>query len=178
MDKDQLQKEIESGLSFNKIAKKYQCSLTKIRYWAKKYCLESKFESLKVKEGQVKEYGESRFCPRCKEDLKIQDFYSRRGKGFSSGYCKKCTGLVSHQAIKKFKKECLAYRGGKCINCGYNKCISALDFHHRDPSEKEFSISSIKRKKLTEQIKKELDKCDILCSNCHRELHETRDLLG
>lgn len=65
--------------------------------------------------------------------------------------------------------------GGKCVVClikynGNNACI--FDFHHRDPSEKEFSInmSTLSRKSLKDVLK-ELNKCSLLCSNCHRLLH-------
>lgn len=65
---------------------------------------------------------------------------------------------------------------GVCTKCGYDKCWSALDFHHRDPDTKGYSVSRfIRRKKLNiKNIKKafeEIDKCDVLCANCHRELH-------
>ena len=51
----------------------------------------------------------------------------------------------------------------------YDKCMSALEFHHLDPKEKDFSIST--NIKSLDLIKKELDKCILLCANCHREEH-------
>lgn len=67
------------------------------------------------------------------------------------------------------KKKCVEYKGGKCERCGYDKCIGALDFHHLDPSQKDFGIST--NIKSFDLIKKELDKCILLCANCHREEH-------
>ena len=61
-------------------------------------------------------------------------------------------------------------RGGKCIRCGYNTCIKALEFHHIDPSKKDFTISN-DNFKLKEAIE-ESKKCILLCANCHRELHD------
>jgi predicted HNH restriction endonuclease len=56
--------------------------------------------------------------------------------------------------------------------CGYSKCESALEFHHLNPNEKDFNISSIRQlSNFTEKIKNELDKCILVCSNCHREIH-------
>jgi len=75
------------------------------------------------------------------------------------------------------KKIYLEYSGNKCIECGYNKCEASLEFHHRNPNEKEFEISSawnFENKSLFEidkHIISELDKCDILCSNCHMMKH-------
>lgn len=74
---------------------------------------------------------------------------------------------------QKVKLLAVAYKGGKCNLCGYNKSIWALEFHHRDPKEKEFTISG--GTKSFEKLKKELDKCDLLCSNCHSEEHERLD---
>ncbi len=64
----------------------------------------------------------------------------------------------------------LDYKGGKCKECGYSRCPGSMDFHHRDPSMKEFIWSKL-RKRSWENIKKELDKCDLLCCRCHREGH-------
>tara|TARA_R110000824_G_scaffold242992_2_gene431633 strand:- start:94 stop:324 length:231 start_codon:yes stop_codon:yes gene_type:complete len=65
--------------------------------------------------------------------------------------------------------EAIKLLGGKCCGCGYNKCASALEFHHTDPSKKEFIIGSCKygRSKMLEEAKK----CILLCANCHREFH-------
>lgn len=68
------------------------------------------------------------------------------------------------------RKEQLVYiMGGKCRICGYDKCISALEFHHCDPSEKHFGISDGNCRSLEEDIE-EIKKCVLLCSNCHREV--------
>lgn len=66
------------------------------------------------------------------------------------------------------KERAVAYLGGRCNICGYDKCPSAFDFHHIDPTEKDFVISS---KTSWEAIEPELRKCVLLCANCHREVH-------
>ena len=73
---------------------------------------------------------------------------------------------------KKLKKDLVEYKGGKCENCGYNKCVAAMDFHHKDPKEKDFGLSCNGHTYSWKKITKEADKCLLLCSNCHRELHE------
>jgi len=70
---------------------------------------------------------------------------------------------------KKYKNLLVEYKGGKCIKCGYNKCIEALEFHHLNPEEKSFSLGSNSRS--LDIQKKEADKCILVCSNCHREIH-------
>lgn len=72
---------------------------------------------------------------------------------------------------EKVKKLSIEYKGGKCQICGYNKCVDALEFHHLNPEEKEFGISSKGYTRSWEKVQQELDKCILLCSNCHREVH-------
>jgi hypothetical protein len=74
---------------------------------------------------------------------------------------------------RKAKQKLIDYKGGKCQICGYSKnCPSAYDFHHRNPEEKEFGIGGHKVTLSWEKLKKEVDKCDLLCKNCHAEVHE------
>ena len=72
---------------------------------------------------------------------------------------------------KRNKERAVEYKGGKCEKCGYNKCISALEFHHLDPKEKDFSPSG-NMNMAWDKIKIEIDKCILVCANCHREIHE------
>lgn len=71
---------------------------------------------------------------------------------------------------KRTKVKLVEYKGGKCQICDYNKSLNALHFHHLDPNEKDFSISG---KSLSfDKLKSEVDKCILVCSNCHSEIHE------
>ena len=72
---------------------------------------------------------------------------------------------------KKNKERAIEYKGGKCEFCGYSKCKSALEFHHINPKEKVFTPSK-NMNKSWEKLKEELDKCLLVCANCHREIHE------
>lgn len=113
-------------------------------------------------------------CPRCKTKKPDSEYYirkNRKGKAALSGFCKKCTCENRTDRAREFKRKCVEYKGGKCERCGYNKCDWAIDFHHRDPNEKDFGLGKQRRTKFDDKIKKELDKCMILCSNCHREKH-------
>lgn len=64
-------------------------------------------------------------------------------------------------------------RGGQCIICHYNKCLSALEFHHIEQHTKEGMVSRLAISGGSyEQAKREADKCVLLCANCHREVHD------
>lgn len=72
---------------------------------------------------------------------------------------------------KKVRILAVEYKGGQCERCGYDRCIEAFDFHHKDPTQKDFGISSYGHSRSWERVKNELDKCVMLCANCHREIH-------
>ena len=158
MNKNLLIEQLNLNKSSYQIAKDFNKSPTTIRYWIKKYGL------TKVK----KDY---KACPSCGEEKSITDFYNRRdGKGTSS-YCKTCTNNQTLLRQRNLKQQCIEYKGGSCISCGYDKYQGALEFHHLDSSQKDFNLSNVKHYSFTNKIKEELDKCILLCSNCHREIH-------
>ncbi|MBR8838656.1 MAG: HNH endonuclease [Stigonema ocellatum SAG 48.90 = DSM 106950] len=117
-------------------------------------------------------------CPKCKQQLAAEAFYQRRDGKDLSPYCKECTNRQTIQRMRQFKEKCVAYKGGKCSRCGYNRCIDALEFHHINPTEKDLPLSAGKGYSF-EKAKAELDKCILVCANCHREIHsEMRIILA
>lgn len=90
-------------------------------------------------------------------------------------YRKKYLNFRISELRREVKLKCIEYKGGKCEKCGYNKCPAALTFHHIDPNEKDFGISSNGYSRSFEKCKPELDKCMLLCMVCHAELHYEED---
>lgn len=73
---------------------------------------------------------------------------------------------------KLWKKYVIKVKGGKCCKCGYDKCQEALDLHHRDGNIKtETPTELLRNAQNWEDIEKEIEACDLLCANCHREIH-------
>ena len=72
---------------------------------------------------------------------------------------------------RKLREMAVQYGGGKCALCGYDRCSDALEFHHNDSSKKDFAISQDGLTCSWERTKNEIDKCTLVCANCHRELH-------
>ena len=114
-------------------------------------------------------------CPSCKLSKNDSEFYTRPNRNNKKqSYCKMCNYKNTLERQRRFKEICVKYKNGKCCLCGYNKCINALEFHHKDSSQKDFEISKFRLtsyEKNKEIIEKELDKCILVCANCHRELH-------
>ena len=73
---------------------------------------------------------------------------------------------------EKLRQMAREYRGGKCEICGYHKCSRALNFHHVDPKSKDFGIAARGLTRSWDKIRQEIDKCILLCSNCHMEVHD------
>lgn len=74
-----------------------------------------------------------------------------------------------YKRIKAIQKRAVDFAGGQCTICGYDKCIDALEFHHKDVSQKSFGIAQRYSYKWVD-LKKEIAKCILLCANCHREV--------
>lgn len=86
--------------------------------------------------------------------------------------CAKCRNEKTTKHRKKRVIELKNRLGGKCSICGYNKCMDALDLHHTNPLDKEFSFRE-RRSCSMERLIKELEKCILVCANCHREIHSS-----
>ena len=169
MKKEELEILINNGKSLNQISRETGKSLTTVRYWVKKYNLKS--SHLQFKYLEKREIGLERKCPKCKMVLPSTDFYKRRGIDYSSTYCKICTSDQTLNRMQRLKTQMVDYKGGSCVICGYKKYMGALEFHHLDPKKKDFNLAHMKKYTFDEKVKKELDKCILVCSNCHREIH-------
>ena len=89
--------------------------------------------------------------------------------------CVRCGSEAVTSCRRKAKIKLVKMFGGKCSRCSYDKCISALTFHHRDPSEKEFGLASNGITRALAASVEEAKKCDLLCANCHFEIHSLWD---
>lgn len=110
-----------------------------------------------------------KICMKCNQEFETLK------NGSSRRYCFNCvpqglnTGAKLRQLIKQWAVE---YKGGKCEKCGYHNFISALEFHHLNPKEKDFCLSDRNLQLNWNTIQQELDKCVLICANCHRAEHE------
>ena len=113
-------------------------------------------------------------CSLCKKDKPESEYYYNNKQKKHFHWCKICFQQREKIRRKQVKRKIVAYLGGKCADCGYDKCLRSLDCHHLDPNEKEFTISRY-RGSCWDKIVPELDKCILLCKNCHGERHEDED---
>lgn len=74
---------------------------------------------------------------------------------------------------RRRKEDLVSLRGGECADCGYSRCVAALDFHHRDPKTKNFELGAFSGS--IDRLRAEVEKCDLLCAVCHRIRHALED---
>lgn len=164
MEFDYLKSFIDLGYSIYEISKKTKLSPGTVRYWIKKHSLKTK-NTIKNEKGYQGKY----HCPSCNSTKPLEQFY-KRNDGRPMGWCIECSKQSSIERQKENKVKAVNLLGGKCSMCCYDKCITALEFHHPDPKEKDPGYKSIKNKSW-EKYWKEISKCILVCANCHREIH-------
>lgn len=136
-------------------------------------------------------------CKKCNESFTIRQMVDGKIRNFQRRkYCLSCSPFGSgntkklelpklvrksrrntqwrenqKRSRKERKEKLVQLFGGCCISCNYSKYIGALTFHHRNPKEKNFSLSHEGLLKKWETVLLEAKKCDLLCMNCHMEHH-------
>lgn len=163
MNQSILESYINQGLSSHKIASAMSTSQTNIRYWMKKFNLQTKLSAT----------CNNLHCLCCNTPLtkKQIKFCSVKCKHKTKTYKEKNYVLQQRRRHNR-KLKLVNLAGGKCQRCGYNKNFAALHFHHINPTEKggRLDIRTIAAKNW-EWCLTEFKKCQLLCSNCHSEHH-------
>ena len=143
---------------------------------SRKYCLNcSPFGVHNTNRLHEEEEQDGRFVklPERKVDCRCEDcgkhyVYDRDAPRGNHGL-KLCGACRARQNRKRVKAQAIEYKGGKCQICGYSRCWRSLQFHHLDPSTKKLRISG---RQGWGAVKKELDKCILVCANCHGEIED------
>lgn len=110
-------------------------------------------------------------CSKCGRELPLTEYYSR-GNGKLRSECKQCHKNYVKNKYNERKEMVNKIKGNQgCAKCGESREYM-LDFHHKDPSIKDDNIARItSNNNKMENIQQEIDKCIVLCANCHREFH-------
>lgn len=131
----------------------------------------------------------TKLCPKCQQVLKIEGNFTLRKSGTPNSYCKLCQSSFSKEHYNKYRElhnkrryiNQTRYRletrtfiqelkqGRPCMDCGEVHPYWAMDFDHRDPLNKKFSIGEAPRRASSrDKLLKEIEKCDLVCALCHR----------
>ena len=181
--KDEILKLRREGYSYNEIHRLLKCAKSTISYHCSKAGLPRLKDEIILTEQDIEKIKDLFVNGVTKksisEHFNISDYEVRkyitglkRFSRFPEGLTKKQKQVILvTERRKKLKEMAIEYKGGKCSKCGYNKCVNALEFHHIDPSKKDFGIGNNGHTRSWNKTKIELDKCIIVCANCHREIH-------
>jgi hypothetical protein len=127
-----------------------------------------------VVDGRIRNLQRRKYCLTCspfgsgnRRKLEDQSSVETRAKRRSESYLR-----WQAKARRARKQKLVDLLGGCCCKCGYNRCLAALDFHHRNPQEKRFQVGAYGLLIKWERLVEEALKCDLICRNCHAELHE------
>lgn len=115
-------------------------------------------------------------CSDCKVELNESNAYKKSETTYQSK-CRTCFNKYCSDRWVKRKLKAIEYKGGHCSQCGYDKYHGALEFHHVNPDEKDMDWGKM-RTRSWDSIFRELDKCVLLCANCHREVHNDERVLS
>lgn len=115
-----------------------------------------------------------RVCRCCGKEKALTDFYTNgktpTGKVKHKPLCKTCD--IAEKKKRNLSIVSEVFPVLECQRCGYNKCSNALEFHHKDPSQKDAALSfMLVGAPNRDRLIAELKKCVLLCANCHREYH-------
>lgn len=159
MNIEHVKSQLELNVSLQDIADELQIGVSALR---------GRLYKAGIKVLDIRKNVATKLCPHCQTVKDKSEFYIRKN-GHPEGCCKQCINIISLERRRKLKSEYVIYKGGSCEICGYDKCIAALQFHHTDSTTKEYGLSDNNRN--LDSAKEELDKCQLLCANCHAEMH-------
>jgi transposase len=167
--KDDLERLVAAGASIGAIAADVDRSKATVRHWLKKYGLKTAQEAGRRRSPGSRaawDAGMARATIECPSHGAAD--YVIDGRGYYR--CTQCRSAAVTKRRRKIKATLVAEFGGACQVCGYSRCLAALEFHHRIPAEKLFSLSHEGVTRSLERARLEAQKCVLLCGNCHAEV--------
>lgn len=156
---------VNKRLSQRDAAKVLGCSQANIKHYMMKFEIKQPAKIARV----VQEF---KCCPVCKETKDAKDFYKiKKKENCLSSWCRSCNAKNVVERMQQAKLKIVNLKGGCCQICSFKEYLGALEFHHVDPKTKDMGISRLAVDKITPKLLNEINKCVLVCSNCHRMIH-------
>lgn len=153
----------DGGATMAEMAKELDRSVSTIRYWLTQYGIRG-----------VNRHGPRR---RCSDGSRFATFecmrhgateFIREGRGYYR--CKRCRSEAVAKRRRTVKRQLVEEAGGACVLCGYSQWLGALQFHHIEPGNKKFHLAQRGYSRSIARSRAEMQKCVLLCANCHAEV--------
>jgi transposase len=163
LDQKRLRELVDEGASIREIAEELRAGYSTIRHWLKRLGLETE-RSVRRREGAAaREAGLQKAYLRCPTHGHTA-FFARREGGFR---CARCNSAAVSERRRAVKRQLVEEAGGRCGLCGFAEHPSALQFHHVDPTSKDFHLGHQGLTRSIARMRAEARKCVLLCANCH-----------
>lgn len=163
IDEAELRRMVEGGASIREIASTLGAGYSTIRYWLGQHGLETDRSTRRREGDAAREAGMERAYLRCPNHGHTA-FFRRSDGGFR---CQKCSVAAVSERRRTVKRQLVREAGGKCRVCGFSDHPAALQFHHVDPTTKEFHLAHQGATRSIQRMRAEAAKCVLLCANCH-----------
>ncbi|HEX3804651.1 MAG TPA: HNH endonuclease signature motif containing protein [Solirubrobacteraceae bacterium] len=164
--REQLESLVEAGMTLERIAAELERSVLTVRRWLARY-------GLKAAGPQDPAARASPPPPKLPSVLRTCGKHGETEFVMSTdGYfrCRRCRSESLVRRHRRVKEILVAEAGGACMICGYSRYNGALQFHHLDPDKKRLSLAMGGAALGIETLRREAEKCVLLCSNCHAEV--------
>jgi len=161
LERDVLKALLDEGRTLKEIADRLDRSVATVRHWTARYDLRT------VRRKRSREAGHPVKAERlCQRHGRTQ--FVLEGRGYYR--CTRCRVEAVSKRRRSVKRILVEEAGGRCVLCGYARCIQALHFHHLDASSKTFQLSFNGHSRSLDRSRAEARKCALLCANCHAEV--------
>jgi len=171
MEKLELERLVAEKYTISKLAEHFGKGKSTVRHWLNKYDLKTLGKA--GAKPQRTEISGHKVCTVCGINKPIGSFRVRTDrKNARQPHCIDCDTARTVHRQQDIKRFCVAYKGNKCADCGYDDLtnLGVFEFHHIEPEHKDFNIGDVKNKNF-QSVLTELDKCALLCANCHVKRH-------
>lgn len=164
--RERLEALIEAGGTHRSLAAELGVSVATVRHWLERYGLETRRTARRRKASKHREARQDGMYGVCERHGPTR-FVLRDGGTYR---CARCRVEAVARRRRQVRAKIVQEAGGACACCGYDAYLGALQFHHVDPSEKEFGLSGRGITRSLERLREEAKKCVLLCANCHAEV--------
>lgn len=170
IDVDELKRKVSDDATVRELAQHFGVSLTTVREHLSRHALRTA-RARNLQENRRRTGSGVRYRSMSCRRHGVTEFQL---EGSGRYRCLACRAEAVVRRRRKVKRILVAEAGGRCVRCGYDRCVRALHFHHRDRATKAFGLSGRGYTRGIAALRAEAEKCELLCSNCHAEIEEAR----
>jgi len=163
MDRDRLEQLASEGFLLREIAEELGVSMSTVQRHMRILGIQRRAESRRAEAEAARKRGEKRFVSTCRRHGEGEFIALPGGRS----RCARCNSEAVARWRRRLKRVLVEEAGGRCVMCGYDECVAALHFHHRDPSLKAHGIAQAGATRSMKRARAEAKKCVLLCANCH-----------